>query len=53
MSKTVFLSLVFAPDGVSTAVLMTELAQALQEKGQQVVVITTTPVTEDPFTAPR
>ena len=43
MSKTVFLSLVFAPDGVSTAVLMTELAQALQQKGQQVVVITTTP----------
>ena len=43
MSKTVFLSLVFAPDGVSTAILMTELAQALQHKGQQVVVITTTP----------
>ncbi|MGB1249716.1 MAG: glycosyltransferase family 4 protein [Candidatus Promineifilaceae bacterium] len=43
MTKTVFLSLVFAPDGVSTAVLMTELAQALQGKGQQVVVITTTP----------
>ncbi|MBX3016126.1 MAG: glycosyltransferase family 4 protein [Caldilineaceae bacterium] len=43
MAKILLLTLVFAPDGVSTAVLMTELAQELQQAGHQVTVLTTTP----------
>ncbi len=43
MAKVLLLTLVFAPDGVSTAVLMTELAQALQKQGHSVTVLTTTP----------
>jgi len=36
-------SLVFAPDGVSTAYLMTDLARQLRRLGHQVTVLTTTP----------
>jgi len=43
MAKILLLTLVFAPDGVSTAVLMTELAQELQKAGHDVTVLTTTP----------
>jgi len=43
MAKILLLTLVFAPDGVSTAVLMTELAQELQSLGHTVTVLTTTP----------
>lgn len=43
MAKVLILTLLFAPDGVSTAVLMTELAQALQTQGHEVIVLTTTP----------
>ena len=43
MAKILLLTLVFAPDGVSTAVLMTELAQELQAAGHDVTVLTTTP----------
>jgi colanic acid biosynthesis glycosyl transferase WcaI len=43
MAKVLFLTLVFAPDGVSTSVLMTELAQELKKKGHEVTVLTTTP----------
>ena len=43
MAKVLLLTLVFAPDGVSTSVLMTELAQELQAHGHQVKVLTTTP----------
>ncbi|MCU0490259.1 MAG: glycosyltransferase family 4 protein [Chloroflexaceae bacterium] len=43
MARVLLLSLVFAPDGVSTAVLMTELAQELQACGHELTVLTTTP----------
>src|SRR5512139_4171159 len=43
MSRILLLTLVFAPDGVSTSVLMTELALELQTLGHEVVVLTTTP----------
>lgn len=43
MAKIFFHSLVFAPDGVSTAYLMTELAKQLQRCGHQITVLTTTP----------
>jgi colanic acid biosynthesis glycosyl transferase WcaI len=43
MSRILLLTLVFAPDGVSTSVLMTELALELQSLGHQVTVLTTTP----------
>lgn len=43
MSKICLLSLVFAPDGVSTSILMTELAQELQAQGHEITVLTTTP----------
>lgn len=43
MAKILLLSLVFAPDGVSTAQLMTELALELQNLGHTVTVLTTTP----------
>ncbi len=36
-------TLLFAPDGVSTAVLMTELALELRDLGHEVVVLTATP----------
>ncbi len=43
MARILLLTLVFAPDGVSTSVLMTELAQELQARGHDVTVLTTTP----------
>lgn len=43
MPRILILSLVFAPDGVSTAQLMTELATDLRRDGAEVVVITTKP----------
>ncbi|CAN5782404.1 glycosyltransferase family 4 protein [soil metagenome] len=43
MAKILLLTLVFAPDGVSTSVLMTELALELQALGHEVTVLTTTP----------
>lgn len=43
MAKVLLLSLVFSPDGVSTSVLMSELAQELQQAGHELVVMTTTP----------
>jgi colanic acid biosynthesis glycosyl transferase WcaI len=41
--RILILSLVFAPDGVSTAQLMTELATDLRRAGSEVFVITTRP----------
>lgn len=43
MARVLLLTLVFAPDGVSTAELMTELALELQHLGHDVIVLTTTP----------
>lgn len=43
MAHILLLTLVFAPDGVSTSVLMSELALGLQEQGHKVTVLTTTP----------
>lgn len=43
MSKILLLSLVFAPDGVSTAVLMTQLVLELKRHGHEISVVTTTP----------
>lgn len=43
MARILLLTLVFAPDGVSTSVLMTELATELQALGHEVQVLTTTP----------
>lgn len=41
--KILIHSLVFSPDGVSTAYLYNDIALAFQEKGYEVVVLTTTP----------
>ena len=43
MARIALLTLVFAPDGVSTSVLMTELAQELRGLGHDITVLTTTP----------
>ena len=43
MAHILFISYFFSPDGLSTAVLMSELAQDLQAKGHRVTVLTTTP----------
>lgn len=43
MAKVVFLSLVFPPDGVSTAQIMGDLATQLRMRGHDVLAITTTP----------
>jgi colanic acid biosynthesis glycosyl transferase WcaI len=43
MSKVLLYSLVFSPDGNSTAYLMTEMAVELQRLGHSVTVISTTP----------
>lgn len=43
MARIALLSLVFAPDGVSTSVLMSELALELRGLGHSVTVFTTTP----------
>lgn len=41
--KILLLTLVFHPDGVSTAYIMTELARELRRLGHRIVVVTTTP----------
>ena len=43
MARILILSLVFAPDGVSTSVIVSELAYDLKEKGYEVTVLTTYP----------
>lgn len=43
MPRILLLTLVFAPDGVSTSVLMTELALELRDLGHDITVLTTTP----------
>lgn len=43
MTRILLLTLVFAPDGVSTSVLMSELALEFQAMGHEVTVLTTTP----------
>lgn len=43
MSKILIHSLIFSPDGVSTAYLYNDIAKALKEHGHEVVVLTTTP----------
>ena len=43
MSRILILSLVGAPDGVSTSIIVSELAQDLQDKGHAVTVLTTVP----------
>lgn len=43
MARIALLSLVFAPDSVSTSVLMTELALDLRGLGHDIVVLSTTP----------
>ena len=43
MAKILLLTLIFSPDGVSTAQLFTELALELKSRGHEVVVVTTTP----------
>lgn len=43
MARILILSLVFAPDGVSTATIVSELAHDLHAKGHEVRVITTVP----------
>ena len=41
--KILIHTLIFSPDGVSTAYLYNDIAQALKERGHEVVVVTTTP----------
>ena len=43
MARVLLHTLVFAPDGVSTAYLMTDLARQLHARGHDVTVLTTTP----------
>lgn len=43
MKRVLIHSLIFSPDGVSTAYLYNDIALRLQEKGHEVVVLTTTP----------
>ena len=43
MAHILVLSLVFPPDGVSTAVIVGEIATDLQTSGHQVTVVTTSP----------
>jgi len=43
MARILFHSLIFSPDGVSTAYLMADLAQELQKLGHSLTVLTTTP----------
>jgi len=50
MAKILLLTLVYAPDSVSTAMLMTTLAQELKTLGHEMTVLTTTPhYNEDPI----
>lgn len=43
LPKVLLLTLIFSPDGVSTAVILTELARRLKLLGHDVIVVTTTP----------
>lgn len=43
MAHVVIKTLVFAPDGVSTATIVSELAKDIREKGHTLSVITTIP----------
>ena len=43
MNRVLIHSLIFSPDGVSTAYLYNDIALRLQERGYEVVVLTTTP----------
>lgn len=43
MKRVLIHTLIFSPDGVSTAYLYNDIAQRLQERGYEVVVLTTTP----------
>lgn len=43
MKRVLIHSLIFSPDGVSTAYLYNDIALKLQERGDEVVVLTTTP----------
>ena len=43
MKRVLIHSLIFSPDGVSTAYLYNDIAVRLQERGYEVVVLTTTP----------
>ena len=43
MARILLHTLVFSPDGVSTAYLMTDIARQLQQLGHSVIVLTTTP----------
>lgn len=43
MKRVLIHSLIFSPDGVSTAYLYNDIALRLQQRGYQVVVLTTTP----------
>ena len=43
MAKLLIHSMIFSPDGVSTAYLMTDLAQELKQLGHDVTVLSTTP----------
>jgi len=43
MKRVLIHTLIFSPDGVSTAYLYNDIALRLQEKGYEVVVLTTTP----------
>lgn len=43
MKRVLIHSLIFSPDGVSTAYLYNDIALRLQERGHEVVVLTTTP----------
>ncbi len=43
MKKVIIHSLNFSPDGVSTAYLYNDIALSLKERGDEVVVLTSTP----------
>ena len=43
MKRVLIHTLIFSPDGVSTAYLYNDIALRLQERGYEVVVLTTTP----------
>ena len=43
MKRVLIHTLIFSPDGVSTAYLYNDIALKLQERGYEVVVLTTTP----------
>lgn len=43
MKRVLIHTLIFSPDGVSTAYLYNDIAKLLQERGYEVVVLTTTP----------